>query len=39
MKGTLRECSFTGEPFFILEPEVIKSRGVIRDFGGVTGLP
>jgi hypothetical protein len=41
MKGTLRECSFTGEPFFFLEPEEIKSisLGVIRDFGGVTGPP
>jgi hypothetical protein len=42
MKGTLREDSFTGEPFFFffLEPEDIKSisLGVIRNFGGVTGL-
>jgi len=42
MKGTLREGSFTGEPFFFfLEPEDIKSisLGVISNFSGVTGLP
>ena len=46
MKGTLREGSFNGEPFFFfffffLEPEDIKSisLGVIWNFSGVTGLP
>ena len=42
MKGTFREGSFTGEPFFFfLEPEDIKiiSQGVIWNFSGVPGLP
>jgi hypothetical protein len=43
MEGTLRDGSFTGEPFFFffLEPEDIKriSLRVIWNFGRVTGLP
>jgi hypothetical protein len=49
MRETLREGSFTGEPFFFFffcfffffEPEDINSvsLGVIWNFSGVTGLP
>ena len=38
MKGTLGEGSFTAKPFFFLEPEDIKSLGVIWNFAKGKGL-